>query len=552
MKILDHNGDPIDTGRLAEPQTAHVGHLAREFERHPSRGLTPARLHALMSAAEQGDLLQQLDLAEDMEERDGHLYAELDKRRGAVAALPWSIVEPEGADAGAKRLAAQLREWLQGIDDFEDLVRGLMDAVLKSFSCHEMVWELRDGVRLPRIELRPARWFTVDRETRSELRLRTMSAAEGEPLRPFSWIAHRHRTRNGYLARGGLVRVLAWPYLFKNYAVRDLAEFLEIYGLPLRLGKYPAGASDDEKRRLLAAVSQIGHNAAGIVPQSMAIEFEAAAQGTDAPFLSMVRMMDAVQSKAILGQTLTASEGEHGTQALGNVHNEVRMDIRNSDARQVEATLNRQLLWPMAALNVAGADPRRMPRLQLDTTEAEDLAAFAEHLPKLAASGLRIPVKWTQDKLRIPEPEGDEPVMQGPQAAPAPGDEELQPGAAKPAAGGSKKPPGKPAALAAEPRGTEQIALMDQLVAEALADWELLLEPLVQPLLAEIEAQLAAGQTLAGLRDHLPQLLARMDARPAAERLARAAFMARLAGAADLDVYGSGGSGGTGGGTGEA
>ncbi|WP_308197178.1 phage portal protein family protein, partial [Achromobacter xylosoxidans] len=40
--------------------------------------------------------------------------------------------------------------------------------------------------------------------------------------------------RSGYIARTGLFRVLAWPWLFKNFAVRDLAEFLEIYGLPLR------------------------------------------------------------------------------------------------------------------------------------------------------------------------------------------------------------------------------------------------------------------------------------------------------------------------------
>ncbi len=61
-------------------------------------------------------------------------------------------------------------------------------------------------------------------------------------LRPFGWISHTGKAKSGYLSRTGLIRVLAWPYLFKNYSVRDLAEFLEIYGLPLRVGKYPDGA----------------------------------------------------------------------------------------------------------------------------------------------------------------------------------------------------------------------------------------------------------------------------------------------------------------------
>ncbi len=34
-------------------------------------------------------------------------------------------------------------------------------------------------------------------------------------------------------------------------------EFLEIYGLPIRLGKYPSGATSDEKMTLLRAVMMI-------------------------------------------------------------------------------------------------------------------------------------------------------------------------------------------------------------------------------------------------------------------------------------------------------
>lgn len=527
--ILDHLGNPIQAAAIRTPQTAQTAHLAREFDAHPARGLTPATLHALMVAAEQGDIIRQLDLADDMEERDGHLYAELDKRKGAVAALEWAVVEPERASAAEKKLTEQLREWLGAIDDFEDLLRGMMDAALKGFANHELVWKLQDGVLIPAITFRPQRWFTVDKETRNQLRLRTLGSADGEPLTPFGWISHVHKTRNGYLARGGLVRVLAWPYLFKNFATRDLAEFLEIYGLPLRLGKYPAGASDDEKRKLLQAVTQIGHNAAGIVPQSMAIEFQAAAQGVDAPFGSMIDRMDAVQSKAILGQTLTASEGQHGTQALGNVHNEVRLDIRDSDARQVEATLTRQLLWPLAALNVPGADPRRCPRFVFDTGEAEDLALYAEALPKLAAIGVRIPVKFAHEKLRIPEPADGEAVLHAPAApaAPPPGEDDD----ARPA-----KPAALQAALAADP-GQARRDAMDELIDEALADWELILTPMVEPVLDAVTEAIAGGESLESLRARLPELLAGMDARPMAERLARAAFMARLAGAADLDVF---------------
>jgi phage gp29-like protein len=36
-------------------------------------------------------------------------------------------------------------------------------------------------------------------------------------------------------------------FLFKNYGIRDVMEFLETYGLPSKIGKYPSGATEKEK-----------------------------------------------------------------------------------------------------------------------------------------------------------------------------------------------------------------------------------------------------------------------------------------------------------------
>ena len=567
-QILGPDGRPIEITRGPdEPQTARVGWLQREFDEHPARGLTPAKLHSIMVAAEQGDIVRQLELTDDMEERDAHIYAELGKRRGALTALAWSVEAPENADAAEKKLADQVTEWLgeltaeaNGVVGGMELVLSTMtDAILKGFAPQEMVWSLvPDGsgrkVQLPQLKAQPQRWFTLSADRRSYLlRSREMTEATadlpavmGEPLQPLAWLNHVHPARNGYLARMSLARVLFWPYLFKNYSIRDLAEFLEIYGLPLRIGKYPTGASDEEKRRLLQAVVQVGHNAAGIIPQSMALEFEAAAAGTEVPFLAMWRGMDAAESKAILGQTLTASEGEHGTQALGNVHNDVRMDIRNADARMIEGTVNRQLIAPMCQLNVAGVNPRRLPKLKLDTGEPEDLAMYATSLPPLAKLGMQIPVDWAHEKLRIPKPKDGEAVLaEPPPPAPvaAPGVPAAAPGAPRPAPGPTPpapkpapKPPAAKAALTGQVDNGPPADLIDELVAEQVDQWQPLLGPLIEPLMAELDKAVAAGEDLTTFAVRLPQLVARLDVQALATDLARSAFSARLAGEADLDL----------------
>jgi phage gp29-like protein len=567
--ILGPDGQPIDLKAalrtIETPQTAELGSIVAEFDRHPSAGLTPAKLNTVLRQAEQGDLVAQAELADDMQERDAHLYAELSKRCGAITALQWSIEEPDKASAEEKALTERVREWVSMITAHANGVDGGMDVLLQAMTAGvlpgyapiEKVWRLDTDstgrpVRIPHCTLQPQRWFTLSPDRRRFLLRSQTKMVEGaklsdgsslpprmgEELKPFAWLMHVHPARNGYLARMSLARSLVWPYLYKNYAVRDLAEFLEIYGLPLRLGKYPSGASDEEKLTLLRAVTNIGHNAAGIIPQGMLIEFQNASAGTEVPFVAMWDRMDAAQSKAILGQTLSASEGSKGSHALGQVHNEVRMDIRDADARLYESSFNRQVIAQLCVLNAPNVNLRRLPRLVLDTGEAEDLEVYANNLPKLAQAGLRIRKKWVHEKLRIPEPEAGEEVLEVAEPPPAPG----IPGARPPGAAGQPTDATRAALLAlltgalAKPAAAPPVDLVDELVAEQTAQWQPLLAPLVEPLLAELDKAVAAGESLEAFAARVPELVKLMDGQPITEDLARAAFSARLAGEADLDL----------------
>ncbi len=362
--IVDIYGNPLRTQQLRKQQTAHLTGLAKEFANHPAKGLTPAKLARILIEAEQGQLQAQAELFMDMEERDAHLFAEMSKRKRAVLGLDWTIEPPRNASAAEKADAEYLHELLLDLEGIEDLMLDCMDGVGHGYSAIELDWSLQGREWLPQaFDHRPQSWFQLSPDDQDELRLRDNSIA-GEVLQPFGWIMHKPRSRSGYVARSGLFRVLAWPYLFKHYSTADLAEMLEIYGLPIRLGKYPPGTPDEEKVTLLRAVTGLGHAAAGIIPESMSIEFQEASKGSAEPFMAMMRWCDDSMSKAILGGTLTSqtSESGGGAYALGQVHNEVRHDLLAADARQLAATLSRDLLWPLLVLNRSGnLDARRAP-----------------------------------------------------------------------------------------------------------------------------------------------------------------------------------------------
>lgn len=521
-RILGPDGQPIKMPDLQTPQTAHLTALQRELQAHPTRGLTPSRLATILDAAEQGELTAQFELFEDMEEKDGHIASEMNKRRRACI-LEWEVVPPQKSPTPAEaKAAAQLDELLQEIPDFEDVLFDVTDAIGKGFACLEIEWHRVERFWLPKtITHRPQSWFVLHRGYRQELRLRTHQHVDGVPgqaLQPFGWLTHVHKAKSGYLERSALFRQLVWTYLFKNYSVGDLAEFLEIYGIPLRVGKYPSSASEAEKLTLLRALAAIGHNAAGIIPEGMLLEFHNAATGDPKAFELMMNWCERNQSKVILGATLTSgADGKASTNALGQIHNEVRKDLRDADVRQLNTTLTRDLVYAVAALNGLAPDgPRRSPQFQLNAQETEDLTAYSEALPKLVSIGVQPTVKWAHEKLGIPMPQDGEPVLQQP-AQPMPfGLAGLR--AAWPA-------DAPLAALAAATPGaaaTPPQAMAQQLAAGAA--------PAVTGWLAQIRALVERAQSLDDIRNGLEQLLPDMTLDQYAAAMAQALAAAQLAG----------------------
>jgi phage gp29-like protein len=421
-QIVDVYGRPLQRETLKTEQTVKVADRLRIYPDHPSRGLNIRKLPRILQAAEQGSLSAQACLFGDMEERDGHLFAEMEKRRNALLTLDWSIEPPRNASAEELKLTAAIDDWLRGIPNMEDVVLNGMSAVGYGFSCQEIAWELTDKVWLPSsINLRPHYWFNTLPDQGDEIRLDDGSYQDGKSgseLWPFGWLVHRHNARSGFVGSSGLYRVLVWPYLFKNFALRDLAEFLEIYGLPARIAYYAQGTSDEDRDKILEALVHLGHEAVAAIPQGNEIKFEEAASGGADAFMAMIDWAERTTSKAILGSTLTSqADGKSSTNALGNVHNEVRHDLMTADARQIEGMFS-SLIQMLAALNgYSDIHPRRLPRLVFDTQEETDISDWADAIATLVNEVRlpNIPTAWVRKKAGIPTPKDGEEVLALPQ-----------------------------------------------------------------------------------------------------------------------------------------
>ena len=240
------------------------------------------------------------------------------------------------------------------------------------------------------------------------------------PLAPFKFIVHFAKAKAGLPIRGGLARAAGWAYLFKNYVLKDWVTFAEVFGQPLRLGKYGPGATETDKQALLSAVANIGTDAAAIIPESMLIEFvETRGAGGAELYERFCEYLDAQVSKAVLGQTLTTEMPREGggSRAAAQVHDAVRRDIMESDARRLGATLARDLVRPIVDLNLG--PQRRYPRIALGLSDDNDVKLFADMVAELADRGLRVGQRAVLRRLGLPEAAAGEPLLEPAAAAAA-------------------------------------------------------------------------------------------------------------------------------------
>ncbi|MFG6728543.1 DUF935 domain-containing protein [Burkholderia pseudomallei] len=448
---------------LSSPVAAAVGPAAGTGVVRPAIGsrpltaaITPARMAVVIDAAAKlADTLSYFEVAEMLEEQDLHYRSLISTRKLAVAGLDLAV-EPYDTSRQAKKAAELVEDVLTG-EVAQTLLLDLLDGVSKGVSIVEIAWDTAGVQWVPSsFNWRDPRWFDFNKTDGSTVMLRGPGGVlQDLPARRF--IVHKPRLKTGLPVRSGLALPGAYAWCLKNAMMTNWSTFAEVYGQPFRVGKFQKGTKKEDVLGLKKALASLGSDAYAVLSSDMAVEFIDAGSknGNVNLYDRFQQYLEEQQSKLVLGQTLTSGSGQtSGSYALGLVHNEVRMDILRSDAKQLASTLMRDLVRPLVDFNFGPDVP--LPRVRLIADEGEDLVALATVLEKTVPLGIGVSQKWARDKFGIPTPEADESLLAS--AAPLPAGPSVSlpaldaPGAGNASnAGGAKGPlPAKGATSAAD------------------------------------------------------------------------------------------------------
>lgn len=391
--------------------------------------LTPEDVSSIMREADSGYIYRLVDLFNESRQKDCHLQSVLGTREMAVSQMR-PVILPATPSAQDRKIADWCSEWIANFGtgdsrdsdgdepkDLRTLIAHLQGGVTFGHATAETLYA-KDGAYVIPIGAVPLsqRRFIFNL---ADGRLRFWDVQGSAPYPgtdltatyPGKFIQFQPRVNGDVESREGLCRVLCWAALFRNWDMGDWMKLAEVAWKPWRIGSYnKAEVSGEDVQILQMAMQALTTSGVAWIPNSVSIAVEWPKSKGDAQHAVLASFLGKEMSKAVLGQTMSTEDGSSLGQA--KVHNEVRHDVRDNDGCNISACLRRRLLAPAVRLNF-GRDAL-IPLFSLQADEPVNLLEFSGSVLNFSKAGLAMPAKWVRGKVGIPEPEGDEELIEAP------------------------------------------------------------------------------------------------------------------------------------------
>lgn len=324
--------------------------------------ISAANMAVAVRSAENGDTRLLFTFYRDNILTWSHLQAEFSKRKLAVLTQPVSVIPWNQTDPLDVAASEACKDVIESVPDWIRAMSHLLDSTLFPVAVVEKVFEVVDG-RYRLAKLIPVPHHLLDFTT-GYLRIRQPDPdgrARHELLEPDPdrYIVHRAHLLSSPDKLGGPMRALIYWWLFATQSRDWWLRFLQRYGIPIMVGKYPHGA-DDQRKLLLRAMSTLNRSVGLAVTKDTQLEFAEVANLSGDSFIAVQEFANKEVSKLILGQTLSADSQPTGI-GSGNaaLHNDVRNDLAMFDRVSLAQTLRDQLYAQHCQINgIAGNIPR--------------------------------------------------------------------------------------------------------------------------------------------------------------------------------------------------
>lgn len=333
-----------------------------------------------LKSADRGKVTALFDLFEDIL-IDGTLADALDKRIKAVNNTPLTFVDADSEEV------TEITDLIDCLD-WEEVITQIMLCRFWGRSAFEL------GFGETHLSCFPIPAAHISLRTKSILIDASDEIGRGYEDDPFLLVLGKERDY-GLLLR-------AAPFvIYKRGGFGDWAQWIELFGMPQRIGKYNIH-DPESKRHLEEAFERAGSAPYVICPSGTEIESVETSSGNGSAYDDFRRACNEEILITILGQTMTTVQGDKGARSLGEVHMQVEESKHKSDLRYVQRVLNQYLVPRLAARGYPVDGGRFVFPESAEHLEVAEIVQLSDII--------EIPAKWIHHKYAIPIPEDGEAI----------------------------------------------------------------------------------------------------------------------------------------------
>ena len=360
-------------------------------------GLDVDKVVSVIRASESGSSAEFWRLCRTVILQDGHIQAELFKRKNAVLGDELTVT-PWSSDKRDVEAATAAEAMLTNLPSLFPAMMHLMDGVIYPVTIVEKVFGPADpvhpelGRRTALQELVPVPYRligwdenglpvvneTADRETFGGFQ-------SVPPIDHTRYVEHRGHMISAPDRYGGPMRTIFFLALLSGAGLTWWARFLERYGAPFIVGY--ADPDDDKDRNILEAAISLATQLGGLVISNVSkIELKEASGASGDYYERFRDHCRAEISRIILGQTLSATASPTGLgSGTANLQGDVREDIRKFDSRSLGETIRTQIVAQWLLLN---GYTGRSPTISFAGDTTEEIKRTIDGLKTLSDAGM--------------------------------------------------------------------------------------------------------------------------------------------------------------------
>lgn len=316
---------------------------------------------------------------------DTQILSEISKRKNKVIGFPLII----------KSDNKNVEEFLQNLvkkTSFLKMVLDMTSAIGYGFSVFEKGFINVNGLLEPNYKFKSHRYFHEN----SDILYATSMGTKIEINDKFGFWIYYHPVNSGEFFERSLLYHVVSIAVLKFIVIDKNMIYFDNLSVPPIIARTD-GASDEESiKDIVDQILSLRSAGVGVFSKEDVIEL-LNANASKADFLEFIRYCDECISKATTGQVLAGNNVTNGTQALGAIHNEIRNDIAQYDAKLLESGIY-ELLKESVNINFGEVEFD----ITIDTnTEKEEATQILVH-EKISAMGYDIPSKFLEEIYKIP------------------------------------------------------------------------------------------------------------------------------------------------------